>query len=97
MAPGTGSSCEPDEARGPSFVQRTLCTLSVAGDRVTWPLPTAAVRARRAVKWLERYGEAHCPSTHAAGRLRRVLGRFMMRPVHRRTRTPKPSGERRRP
>src|SRR6266852_7208720 len=47
---------------GASFAQRALCTSSVAGDRVTLPLPTAAVRARRAAKCFEKHGEATCPS-----------------------------------
>src|SRR5213593_845892 len=72
---GPGSSCEPTRPEGASFAQRTLCTLSVAGDRVTWPLPPAAVRARRAVKWFEKYGEVNWPSTRQRSNGRRLEDR----------------------
>src|SRR2546426_8757232 len=66
LASVLGQVASQPSHEGASFAQRTLCTLSVAGDRVTWPLPTAA---RRAGKWLERHGEARWPSTTCLGGL----------------------------
>src|SRR6266849_10558266 len=94
---GTGSRCEPDEAR-----RSQLCPAYFWYVERRWRPRNVAVAYRS--RESEASGEmarktwrSKVPSTNAAGRLRRVLGRFMMRPVHRRTRKAKPCDERRGP